>query len=348
MKYFPVILVLVSAAVAQSIPSSAIADQPHVVRYQVKPSELKYTFASSYTPVARLKSGDILETNTVDCFGNAIQKPGDTLSMVKGDNPLTGPFYIEGAEPGDTVAVKILALDVDSDQGVGALAPGFGAINSTGYTPMLNPPIKEKIWFFPIDHKTNTALFKALDSKFTVKIPLHPFFGCIGVAPAGGEARSSVVPEAFGGNMDSPEASEGNTVYFPVNVSGAMLFLGDGHAAMGDGEIAGTAIEVPLRSRVQVSVIKGQTISWPRFENVNYIMTVGAYRPLDDALRIAFTELVYWIHKDYGLSEMDAYELLSQVAEIHLNEMVDPNYVVVAKINKKFLPNKTRNDKSEK
>src|SRR5437016_4857125 len=312
--------------------------QPSVVRYEVKPGELKYTFASSYSPVARLKPGNILETNTVDCFGNAIKKPGDTLSMAKGDNPLTGPFYIEGAEPGDTLAVKILDLQVDGDQGVGALAPGFGAINSTGYTPMINPPIPEKIWFYPIDHATNTATFQALDSKFKVKIPLHPFFGCIGVAPSGGEARSSVVPAEFGGNMDSPEASVGNTVYFPVNVSGAMLFLGDGHAAMGDGEIAGTAIEVPLRSRVQVQVIKGKKINWPRFENDNYIMTVGAYRPLDDALRIAFTELVGWIHDDYGLSEMDAYELLSEVGEIHLNEMVDPNYVIVAKINKKYLP----------
>ncbi|MGZ4890214.1 MAG: acetamidase/formamidase family protein, partial [Candidatus Angelobacter sp.] len=206
------------------------------------------------------------------------------------------------------------------------------------YTPMLNAPIKEKIWFYPIDHATNTATFQALDSKFSVKFPLHPFFGCIGVAPAGGEARTSVGPEAFGGNMDSPEASVGNTVYFPVNVPGAMLFLGDGHAAMGDGEIAGTALEVPLRGRVQVRVIKGQKISWPRFENDEYIMTVGAYRPLDDALRIAFTELVGWIHTDYGLSEMDAYELLSKVGEIHLNEMVDPNYVIVAKVKKSFLP----------
>ncbi len=316
----------------------ASAQQGRVVHYDVKPSELKFTFSASYAPVAHLKSGDILETNTVDCFGNAVKKPGDTLSMAPGDNPLTGPFYIDGAEPGDTLAVKILDLQIDSNQGVGALAPGFGAINATNYTPMLNPPIPEKIWFYPIDHATNTATFQALDSKFSVKIPLHPFFGCIGVAPAGGESRSSVVPEAFGGNMDSPEASVGNTAYFPVNTAGAMLFMGDGHAAMGDGEVAGTAIEVPLRSRVQVAVIKGKKISWPRFENKDYIMTVGAYRPLDDALRIAFTELVGWIHTDYGLSEMDAYELLSQVAEIHLNEMVDPNYVVVAKINKKFLP----------
>jgi acetamidase/formamidase len=333
MKVFFFFLLLSSIALGQNTP-----EQPRVVRYEVKPGELKYTYAASYTPVARLKSGDILETNTVDCFGNAIQKPGDTLSMAKGDNPLTGPFYIEGAEPGDTLAVKILQLKVDGNQGIGALAPGFGAINSTNYTPMINPPIPEKIWFYPIDHASNTATFQALDSKYTVKIPLHPFYGCIGVAPAGGEARSSVVPEAFGGNLDSPEASAGNTVYFPVNATGAMLFLGDGHAAMGDGEVAGTAIEVPLRGRVQVRVIKGQKISWPRFENDEYIMTVGAYRPLDDALRIAFTELVGWIHSDYGLSDLDAYELLSKVAEIHLNEMVDPNYVVVAKIKKSFLP----------
>ena len=103
---------------------------------------------------------------------------------------------------------------------------------------------------------------------------------------------------------------------------------------MGDGEVAGTAIEVPLRARVQLNLIKGQKINWPRFENENAIMAVGAYRPLDDCVRIAFTELVAWIHQDYGLSELDAYELLSQVAKIHLNEMVDPNYVVVASIEK--------------
>ena len=137
---------LSAAAWAQS------PEEGKVVRYELKPSELKYTYAASYTPVAHLKSGNILETNTVDCFGNAIKKPGDTLSMAPGDNPLTGPFYIDGAEPGDTLAVKILEIKVDGNQGIGALAPGFGAINSTNYTPMLNAPIKEKIWFYPIDH----------------------------------------------------------------------------------------------------------------------------------------------------------------------------------------------------
>lgn len=316
---------------------SGAALAQNVVHYQTTINNVKYLFATA-EPVARLKSGDILDTNTLDCFGNALKKPGDTLSMAKGDNPLAGPFYVEGAEPGDTLAVKILELQVDGDTGVGAFAPGFGALNETNYTPMLHPPLPEKVWFYPIDHASNTAVFKALDSDFSVKIPLHPFFGCIGVAPAESEARSSVVPAEFGGNMDSPEASVGNTVYFPVNVKGGLLYIGDGHAAMGDGEIAGTAIEVPLKARLQLSVIKGRTISWPEFENDDAIMTVGAYRPLDDALRIAFTELVHWIHRDYGLSELDAYELLSQVGKIHLNEMVDPNYVIVASVEKKYLP----------
>lgn len=324
---------------ALSVPGAGAQDVSH---YTTTNANVKYLFATA-EPVAHLKSGDILDTNTLDCFGNGIRKPGDTLSMAKGDNPLAGPFYVEGAEPGDTLAVKILDLQVDGDTGVGAFSPGFGSINSSHYTPMLEAkPLPERIWFYHIDHAANTAAFKALDSDFSVKIPMHPFFGCIGVAPADGEARSSIVPAEFGGNMDSPEASVGNTVYFPVNVKGGLLYIGDGHAGMGDGEAAGSAIEVPLKARVQLSVIKGRHIEWPQFENDDAIMTVGAYRPLDDAFRIAFTELVHWIHNDYGLSEMDAYELLSKVGRAHLNEMVDPNYVVVASIEKKYLPPKKK------
>jgi acetamidase/formamidase len=320
-----------------ALPAQSAA--PHVVKYQATVSTVKYDFGVA-EPVARLAPGDILETNTLDCFGDAIQKPGDTLAMVKGDNPLTGPFYIEGAELGDTIAVDFLSLEVNGPQGVGAFAPGFGAINSTNYTPMINPPLPERIWLYPIHPNEATATFVAHDTHFSVDIPLHPFLGCIGVAPSGGETRSSVVPAEFGGNMDAPEVSVGNTLYLPVNAPGALLYVGDGHAAMGDGEVAGTAIEVPLRVRLRVTVIKGKKIDWPRFENQNEIMAAGIYRPVDDALRIAFTQLVGWIHADYGLSELDAYELLSQAAQIHLTEMVDPNYEVIAKIDKKYLPPK--------
>ena len=308
----------------------------NVVHYEPTEKDLKYVFGVA-TPVARVKPGEIIDTSAFDCFGNAIQKPGDTLAKVKGDNPLTGPFFIEGAEPGDTLAVKILELSVTSNQGVGALAPGFGALNPTNYTPMLHAPVPEKIWFYAIDRVRNEATYSAIDSKFSVRIPLHPFLGCLGVAP-GLESRSSVTPAEHGGNMDAPEASVGNTAYFPVNVPGALLYLGDGHAAMGDGEIAGTAIEVPMHARVQVDVIKGQKISWPRFENDREIMALGAYRPLDDALRIAFTELIGWIHGETTMSELDAYQLLSQVGKVHVTEMVDPNYVIIASVDKKYLP----------
>jgi amidase len=325
-----------TVAVVLALCSSTPAFAQRVVRYEPKEADLKYVFGAA-RPVATVQPHDIIDTRTFDCFGNAIQKPGDTLAKIKGDNPLTGPFYVEGAEPGDTLAVKILELTVDSNQGVGALAPGFGALNATNYTPMLHPPVPEKIWFYPIDRAKNEATFNALDSKFSTKIPLHPFLGCLGVSPAL-ESRSSVTPAEHGGNMDAPEASVGNTAYFPVTVRGALLFLGDGHAQMGDGEIAGTAIEVPMHARLQVDVIKGQKIGWPRFENAHEIMALGAYRPLDDALRIAFTELIAWIHSETTLSELDAYQLLSQVGKIHVTEMVDPSYVVIASVDKKYLP----------
>jgi acetamidase/formamidase len=315
---------------------------PGVVQYHATIDSVRYVFGAA-APVAHIKPGTILEANSLDCFGNALQKPGDSFSLVKGDNPLTGPFYIEGAEPADTLVVHILDLQVDGKQGVGTFSPGFGAINATHYTPMLETkPLPEKIWFYPIDHAERSATFQALDSNYKVKIPLHPFLGCIGVCPANREARSSIVPAEFGGNMDAPEASAGNTLYLPVNVPGALFYFGDGHAAMGDGEIAGSAIEVPMKVRLQFDLVKGKRTGWPRFENEREIMAAGIYRPVDDAVRIAFTELVSWIHADYGLSELDAYELLSKVGKIHLTEMVDPNYVVIASIDKKYLPSKNK------
>jgi acetamidase/formamidase len=313
--------------------------KPEVVQFRGSIDNVKYVFGVA-PPVARLKPGNILEANSLDCFGNALQKPGDSMALVKGDNPLTGPFYIDGAEPGDTLVVRILDLQVDGKQGVGTFSPGFGAVNSTHYTPVLEQALPERVWFYPIDKQKNTATFQALDSNFKVSFPLHPFLGCIGVAPANGEARSSLVPAEFGGNMDAPEVSVGNTLYLPVNVAGALFYFGDGHAAMGDGEVAGSAVEVPMRARLQFDLVKGKHTGWPRLENESEIMTTGIYRPVDDAVRIAVTELIHWIHADYGLSELDAYELLSKVAKIHLTEMVDPNYVVVASIEKKYLPPK--------
>jgi len=331
------ILMLLSATTlsAQSAPATGKED---IVRYHATIDTVKYVYGVA-PPVASIKPGNILEANSLDCFGNALQKPGDSFSLVKGDNPLTGPFFIEGAEPGDTLVVQILDLQVDGKQGVGTFSPGFGAANATHYTPMLETKaLAEKIWFYPIDEQKNIATFQALDSNFKVSFPLHPFLGCIGVAPANGEARSSIVPAEFGGNMDAPEVKKGNTLFLPVNVAGALFYFGDGHAAMGDGEVAGSAVEVPMRVRLKLELLKKKRIDWPRLENENELMATGIYRPVDDAVRIAVTELVHWIHADFGLSELDAYELCSKVCKLHLTEMVDPNYVVIASIEKKYLP----------
>ncbi len=312
----------------------SFAQTSNVRRYELNYKDLK-TVYGVLPPVMHVKPGEIIQTTTVDADGKEAEKAG---FKVNGPNPLTGPFYIDGAEPGDMLKVKFVSIEINSKEGFGAAGPGFGALNSSSYTPVLGGPIPKTEWTYPVDSTANVATFHAKDSNFTVKIPLHPFLGCVGVAPAEGESRSSIVPAEFGGNMDAPEASLGNTLYLPVNVPGALLSFGDGHAAMGDGEIDGTAIEISMKVQLQVDLVKNKKIAWPRFENENYIMAVGIYRPLDDALRIAYTELIHWIHDSYGLSEMDAYELLSKVGEVHLDEMVDPNYVVVAKVNKKFLP----------
>ena len=336
---------MVALGMALSLSATSAAAQEatsKVVRYEPTYATVKFAFGPG-EPVARVADGQILETDTLNCVNDCAGIPPDKLEFAKNSNLLTGPFYIEGSEPGDTIAIEFLEMHPNGD-GEGEIFPGFGAINWTNYTPMLNPALPETHWTYPIDRQAGMATFTAHDplpgsgGRFSVKIPLHPFLGCVGVAPALGETRDSLVPAEFGGNMDASESSVGNTLYLPVNVRGALVYVGDGHAAMGDGEIGGTAIEVPMHVRMRIHIVKGRKIDWPRWENQNELMAAGIYRPLDDCLRIAFTQLVGWIHNDYGLSEMDAYELLSKVATIHLAEMVDPNYVVVAKIDKRFLP----------
>ena len=336
---WPSLLAFAQAPASRPTAPQAAPPPPKVVTFAATDENVKSGFGVS-TSVAALRPGDTLDTNTLDSFGGAITSPTDPLSKVKIDNPLTGPFYIEGAQAGDTLVIKFLGLTIDGEQGIGAIGPGFGALSSSTYTPMLNHDLPERIWVFPIDKVNNIATFKASDTNFTAKIPLHPFLGCIGTAPANGEARTSLVSAEFGGNMDSPEASVGNTLYLPVNVPGALLYIGDGHAAMGDGEVAGTAIEVPLHVKIQIDLIKEKKTPWPRLENDDYLMAVGMGRPLEDATRIAYIELIKWIHDDYGLSQLDLYELMSVAGELTVSEIVNPNYTVVAKINKKYLPPK--------
>lgn len=310
-------------------------------RYTPKKEDLKYTFATA-APVLRLKPGDVLATWTERADGNHLQKPGDWFPPGRRPNPQTGPFYIEGAEPGDTLVVELIEVEPAAEVAVGYVGPGFGALTHTRYTPMLDTPFQPRVWFYRIDNTARTVEFSATDSDFRVKLPLRPFLGCLGVAPANDEARGTIVPEFFGGNMDTPEVRAGTTVYLPVNVPGALLYLGDGHAVQGEGEIAGTAAEISMNVTLKVGVIKGRAIRTPRLEDATHLMVAGSYRPLEDALRIASRELIQWLVEDYGLSPLDAYELLSLAMESSISQLVDPNYTVLVKIKKDYLPPKMR------
>jgi amidase len=309
------------------------------VRYIPKRNELTYTFGG-HPPVMRLKPGTVLESWTEDCYDGSIKSPNDIPSKVAPigrDNPQTGPFYIEDAKPGDIIAVHILDLQPARDYAVSSHYPGFGALTGTDYTAMLNPLLPEKMWWYRVDKKKGTATTK-LGSRI-LEIPIRPFLGCIATAPQRNEARWTVTPEAYGGNMDAYQIVKGATVYLPVNIEGGLLQFGDGHLAQGEGEIIGTALEAAMDVKLSIDLIKDKTIAWPRIENDEYIMATGSYRPLEDALRIAYKELVLWLVQDYGFEMMDAYQLCSQVGELDVVQVVDPNYTVVAKIHKKWLPN---------
>jgi len=291
--------------------------------------------------VRRIQPGTRIVSWTEDCYDGAVTKAGQMPSKVQlpgHDNPQTGPFYVEGAEPGDTLSIAIEKLEPARDYGISSSFPGFGAMNGTDRTALLGAELPETVWFYQVDKARGVARTRSQDGKHSWEVPLAPFLGCLGVAPAGGEVRSTIVPDNFGGNMDCPEVRAGNTIYLGVNVPGALLSFGDGHFAMGDGEIIGTAVEGAMNVELTVDLIKKRQTPWPRIENADWIMSVGASRPLEDAARIAFKDMIAWVREKTGLSEMDAYEFVSQTARAPFVEMVDPQYTVLVKIEKSRLP----------
>jgi len=322
------------------LPGMLFAQSASTVTYIPKHEDLVYTFGG-HPAKMHLKPGTTLITWTEDCYDGAVKLPGDIPSKVitpGHDNPQTGPFYIDGAELGDALAVHIIKLEPAREYAISSSFPGFGALTTTNYTALLHEPLEERVWFYKVDKVKNTVRYEAHKTKHAVDIPMRPFLGCIGVAPMHGEVRTTIVPEAFGGNMDTWQACAGATVYLPVNVPGALFSIGDGHLAEGSGEIIGTAVEGALHVTLKIELIKKAQLSWPRIEDDNYIMSAGSYRPLEDAARIAYNDLVRWIAANYKMDLQDAYQLVSQTAETDLAQMVDPNYTVVVKMPKKYLP----------
>jgi acetamidase/formamidase len=169
-------------------------------------------------------------------------------------------------------------------------------------------------------------------------VPLAPMLGRLAVAPAGDEAFGGLWPGNYGGNMDSADAREGTVVHLPIFHEGAYFYFGDGHALQGDGEICGSGLETTMDVTFEFSLIKGRKLAWPRYEDQTHIMVAGSARPLSDALRIAYVELIEWLVADYGFEKMEAYQVVSQVGVVRVANMVDPNYTVMAKFPKSLLP----------
>ena len=327
------------AALLFGVAAAMSAQQP-ILRYTPKHDELKYTFGG-VAPTHRIKPGTRIVSWTEDCYDGAVTKPGQLPSKMQlpgHDNPQTGPFYVEGAEPGDTLMIRIEKLEPARDFGLSSSFPGFGALNGTDRTAMLNPELPETVWFYDVDRGKGVVRTRSQDGKLSWEVPLAPFLGCLGVAPGNGEARSTIVPDSFGGNMDCPEVRAGNTVFLGVRVPGALVSFGDGHFAMGDGEIMGAAVEGAMNVELTVDLIKHRDTPWPRIENAEWLMSVGAGRPLEDAARVAFKDMVQWVREKTGLAEMDAYQFVSQNARAPIIQIVDPNYTVLVKISKSRLP----------
>jgi acetamidase/formamidase len=314
-----------------------------VVSYRPDPSEFCWTFGG-VEPVRSVAPGTVLELWTEDAFGGKVRGPDDLVSKViefPFVNPQTGPFLVEGAEPGDTLALHFVSIEPSRDWAASCTIPLFGALSGTHATATLQDPLPELVWMYELDAKRRTVTFHARRGEFAVELPMDPMHGTVGLAPAFLEARSSLVPDAHGGNMDTPEMRAGTTCYLGVNVAGALFSLGDGHARQGEGETCGVAVEAAMDTVLIVDLIKGAATPWPRLESDDYIMSTGSARPLEDAFRISQVDLVQWLGAEFGLDPMDAYQLVTQASETPVANVVDPNYTFVSKIRKRYLPERT-------
>ncbi|EID14063.1 acetamidase/formamidase family protein [Mycolicibacterium phlei] len=302
--------------------------------------QMAFTFGGA-DPVMRIRPGTVLTLWTEDAFGGRITSVDDVAATALDTedlNPQTGPFWIEGAEAGDTLAVHFVDLTPARTWGASTLIPFFGGLTSIPVSPTLQDPLPQRTWIYEYDSAAHTLGFSARGSDFQVTLPANPMLGTVGVAPARREVRTSLVPDAFGGNMDTPEMAAGATCYLRVNVEGALFSLGDGHYRQGEGESCGTAVEGAMNVTAIVELIKGGGPAWPRLETDTHLMTVGSGRPLEEAWRAGQFEMITWLGELYGLDRLDAYQLLTQISQNPIANVVDVNYSSVTKIDKRLLP----------
>jgi amidase len=297
--------------------------------HQFEPTEFHRVFSDAIAPALRIFPGDTVRTWTVDAAG--FDSKEDRRSL--GGNPQTGPFYVEGAFPGDTLVITLNRVRLNRDSAISsgrisptALTPQY--IERTRYQPDFNSD-------WTLDRANGIGRLKNPSEhlkNYTVK--LQPMLGCIAVAPPAHQSLRTGFPGVFGGNIDYNQIREGTTVYLPVFVPGALLFVGDAHAAQGDGELTGNALETSMDVEFTVELVRGRASAGPRAENAEYLMSSGIGNSLADALQLATTQLVTWLEIDYKLTPNEAAVVLGTAMQYDIAEVVDPLVHVVAKIRK--------------
>jgi acetamidase/formamidase len=295
-----------------------------------------FTTMGAHPPVLRVRDGDTIVTTTVDASG----RDARLEQVTERGNPMTGPFFVEGAEAGDTLVVELERLVPNRRAGWSGAVLAPSVLDP--HTVWDLPRQDDGAWIradWDVDLADGTATLVRPETRLgQLRLPLAPMLGCFGVAPAQGQAISTATSGPHGGNMDYRGFVSGVTVYFPVAAPGALLFVGDGHALQGDGEIAGTGVEISFEVQLTVRVQKGRRIAWPRGENADYIFTVGNARPLDQCVQHATSEMLRWLQEDYRIGPLEANLLMGQCVRYDLGNVFDPAYTMVCKMPKSVLP----------
>jgi amidase len=315
-------------AVLLKLPELDVTPQTRVF----VPTNYSRLFDGRLTPVMHINSGDTVKTTTIDAAG--YDEKGDQKSM--GGNPQTGPFYIDGAAPGDTLAVTIVHLHLNrgSARSDSRLAPNVLTPFYFREQKLANDISGD----WKLDIGNNQALLEKPTPKLkNFRIDLHPMLGCLAVAPSDKQAFRTSWLGPWGGNMDYNRLTEGTTVFLPVFQEGALLFLGDAHAMQGDGEDNGNALETSMSVEFKVKVIPSTSLQGPRAENDQYLMAMGIAGSLQDALKSATSELAQWLESEYHLNANEAAIVIGTSVHYDIAEVVDPQVNVVARISKAAL-----------
>src|SRR5215813_12911556 len=301
-------------------------------RHEFTPTTFYRQFSAANKPVLTVSPGDTIHTTTVDAGGT--DEKG--VKRVLGGNPETGPFYVETAMPGDTLVVKLTRLRLNRDWAIsddGIVPRGL----DTGLAAKMKDGGKSVRWHLDAARGVAT-LEKPSEHLARYSVPLRPMLGCVATAPPPAAAAPGTGDSGgFGGNMDFNEVAEGATIYLPVRMPGALLYVGDGHAAQGDGELNGNALETSIDVEFTVDVIAGKRVPGPRVESATHIMAVGLDGSIDDAFRDTTANMAAWLEEKYALTPPEVAEVLGTSAEYKVSEVADRNAGVVLKINKERL-----------